>query len=158
MHKKLAARLLAAGCAAALFTGCAGPERGDGSSSSASVVSSSSTADGSDGEALAPYRKITAEEAKRMLDDDSAVVVVDVRTQEEYDAGHIEGAVLVPNESIGDTPPEQLSDLDAVLLVYCRTGVRSKQASEKLLALGYSQVYDFGGIADWPYGTVTEAS
>ena len=91
-----------------------------------------------------------------MLDDNPDALVVDVRTQEDYDAGHIAGAVLVPNETIGDAPPELLPDLDAVLLVHCRTGVRSKQAAEKLLALGYTQVYDFGGIADWPYGTVTE--
>lgn len=102
----------------------------------------------------AEYHKITPEEAKEKMDAGD-VVVVDVRTQAEYDEGHIENAVLVPNESIGDTMPAALPDLDATLLVYCRSGRRSKEASEKLVALGYRNVYDFGGILDWPYG-VTE--
>ena len=84
------------------------------------------------------------------------VVVVDVRTQEEYDEGHIKDAVLVPNESIGGTMPEALHDTDATLLVYCRSGRRSKEASDKLLALGYRNVYDFGGMIDWPYDVVKE--
>lgn len=85
--------------------------------------------------------------------DEGGVTVVDVRTAEEYAEQHIPGAVLVPNESIGDEPPAKLPDQDAVLLVHCRTGVRSKQASDKLIKLGYTQVYDFGGIVDWPYET-----
>ena len=84
------------------------------------------------------------------------VVVVDVRTQEEYDGGHIENAVLVPNESIGSEMPEALPDKEAPLLVYCRSGRRSKDAAEKLLALGYQSVYDFGGVIDWPYELVKE--
>lgn len=98
------------------------------------------------------YHKITAEEAKKMIDA-GGVTIVDVRTAEEYAEKHIPGAVLVPNESIGEEPPEQLPDQDAVLLIHCRTGVRSKQASDKLVGLGYTQIYDFGGIADWPYET-----
>ena len=104
--------------------------------------------------ATAEYIKITAYEAKNMMDD-SNVIVVDVRTLEEYTESHIQGAILIPNESISDTLPDQLSDIDAQILVYCRTGNRSAQASEKLIALGYTHVYDFGGIIDWPYGTVT---
>ena len=101
------------------------------------------------------YHKITAEEAKQMIDEGS-VTVVDVRTQEEYDAKHIPGAILVPNESIGSEQPEALPDKEAVLLIHCRTGIRSKQASEKLVSLGYTHVYDFGGIESWPYDTVSE--
>ncbi|WP_082020978.1 rhodanese-like domain-containing protein [Candidatus Soleaferrea massiliensis] len=100
------------------------------------------------------YHKITAEEAKKMMDE-GGVTVVDVRTQQEYEERHIPNAVLVPNETISDTPPQQLQDKDAVLLVYCRTGVRSKQASEKLVSMGYTKVYDMGGIVDWSYDTVS---
>ena len=101
------------------------------------------------------YHKITAEEAKQMMDEDN-VTVVDVRTADEYAAGHIPGSILVPVESIGDAKPEELPDTEAVLLVHCRTGIRSKRASDQLVELGYKHVYDFGGIVDWPYETVKE--
>lgn len=103
----------------------------------------------------AAYHKITAEQAKEMIEA-GGVTVVDVRRADEYAAGHIPSSVLVPNEVIGTEQPEALPDLDAVLLVYCRTGVRSKQASDKLVEMGYQNVYDFGGIVDWPYEIVTE--
>lgn len=98
------------------------------------------------------YHKITAEEAKEMMDAGD-VTVVDVRRAEEYEQAHIPGAVLVPNESIGEEQPEELPDKDAAILVHCRTGVRSKQASDKLVKMGYTNIYDFGGIVDWPYET-----
>ncbi len=100
------------------------------------------------------YQKITAEQAFLMIRDIENAAVVDVRTQEEYDAGHIEGAVLVPNESIVDAQPAVLPDKEQILLVYCRSGVRSEDAAKKLLKLGYAYVYDFGGIIDWPYDVV----
>lgn len=103
----------------------------------------------------ATYHKISAEEAYEMMASQE-VVVVDVRTREEYDSGHIENAVLVPNESIGSEMPEALPDKEATLLIYCRSGRRSKQAAEKLLKLGYQNVYDFGGVIDWPYELVKE--
>lgn len=103
----------------------------------------------------AAYHKISAEEAYEMMASQE-VVVVDVRTQEEYDGGHIENAVLVPNESIGSEMPEALPDKEATLLIYCRSGRRSKDAAQKLLALGYQSVYDFGGVIDWPYELVKE--
>lgn len=103
------------------------------------------------------YHKITAGQAKEKIDA-GGVTVVDVRTKEEYAAGHIPGAVLVPNESIAGEPPAALPDKDAVLLVHCRTGVRSKQAADKLAAMGYTQVYDFGGIVDWTYPTESGAA
>ena len=99
----------------------------------------------------AEYHKISAEEAYEMMASQE-VVVVDVRTREEYDSGHIENAVLVPNESIGSEMPETLPDKEATLLIYCR----SKDAAQKLLALGYQSVYDFGGVIDWPYELVKE--
>lgn len=101
------------------------------------------------------YHKIDAEEAKRMMDEEE-VVIVDVRRIDEYETSHIPGAVLIPNEDIGEAEPEKLPDKDAVLVVYCRTGVRSKEASEKLVKLGYKNVYDMGGIMSWPYETITE--
>ena len=103
----------------------------------------------------AAYQKISAEEAYEMMASQE-VVVVDVRTREEYDGGHIPNAILVPNESIGDDMPEALPDKEATLLIYCRSGRRSKEASEKLLKLGYKSIYEFGGIIDWPYELVKE--
>ena len=100
----------------------------------------------------AAYHKISAEEAYEMMASQE-VVVVDVRTREEYDGGHIENAVLVPNESIGSKMPETMPDKEVTLLIYCR---RSKDAAQKLLALGYQSVYDFGGVIDWPYELVKE--
>jgi len=101
------------------------------------------------------FTTISAEEAKKMIDAGN-VTIVDVRTIMEYREQHIPGSVLVPNESIGTEAPAELPDKDAVLLVHCRSGVRSKEACTKLAALGYTQVYDFGGIIDWPYETVSE--
>lgn len=126
-------------CISALFTAC----------SFARNNASDSEAENS------PYHKISAEEAKDMIDSGD-VTVVDVRTEEEYNEAHIPGAVLVSNESISSEPPEALPDKDGILIVYCRTGVRSRQASDKLVELGYTQVYDMGGIVDWEYETESE--
>ena len=76
-------------------------------------------------------------------------IIVDVRRQDEYNEGHIPGAVLIPNESITDKQPEELPDLDRIILVYCRSGRRSKEASQKLADMGYTNVYEFGGINTW---------
>ena len=103
----------------------------------------------------AAYQKISAEDAYEMMVSQE-VVIVDVRTPEEYDGGHIPNAILVPNESIGDDMPEALPDKEATLLIYCRSGRRSKEASEKLLKLGYKSIYEFGGVIDWPYELVKE--
>ncbi|UWG97110.1 rhodanese-like domain-containing protein [Dehalobacter sp. DCM] len=104
--------------------------------------------------ARAEYHKLTAEEAKARIDSGDSVLVVDVRTQEEFNAKHIPGAVLIPNETITDAQPELLPDLDVEILIYCRSGNRSAQAASKLAQLGYTKVYDFGGINNWPYDTV----
>ena len=101
--------------------------------------------------ASSAYHKISASKAKTMMEE-GGVIIVDVRTQAEYDEGHIANAILIPNETIGSTQPSLLPDKDAVILVYCRSGNRSKQAADKLVAMGYTKVYDFGGIIDWPYG------
>ncbi|WP_418667252.1 rhodanese-like domain-containing protein [Allofournierella sp.] len=141
--------------AALLLTGCSA--RGAAPADSLPAASQGDAGGGAAGESAEAqaYHRITAEEAKQRMDE-GGVTVVDVRTEEEYREGHIPGAVLVPNETIGSEPPEALPDLDAVLLVHCRTGVRSKQAANKLVEMGYTQVYDFGGIRDWPYDIVTE--
>ena len=93
--------------------------------------------------------QIDQETAKRMMEADDGHVIVDVRRQDEYDAGHIPGAVLIPNESIVDERPSELPDLEQVILIYCRSGNRSKQAAQKLADLGYRNIYEFGGITTW---------
>ena len=101
------------------------------------------------------YKKITPEDAKARIDSGDEIIILDVRTEEEYNSGHIPNAILIPNETITDKTPDLLSNLDAEILVYCRSGNRSAQAAKKLIAIGYTNVYDFGGIIDWPYDTVT---
>ena len=101
------------------------------------------------------YRQISQDEAMEMMARDDGHVVVDVRRQDEYDTGHIPDAILIPNESIGCDPPEALPDYDQIILIYCRTGNRSKQAAEKLAAMGYTNIYEFGGINTWTGDIVT---
>ncbi|MEL7660900.1 rhodanese-like domain-containing protein [Acetobacterium wieringae] len=98
--------------------------------------------------------KITAEEAKVMIDEGKNLVILDVRTQEEYNEGHIENAVLIPDTEISAKSSTVLADSNQTILVYCRTGRRSAEAAKKLVDLGYSNIYDFGGIVDWPYEVV----
>ena len=100
------------------------------------------------------YKKISSEEAKARIDSGDEVIIVDVRTVEEFKSGYIPNAILIPNESIGKTRPELLPDLDAEILIYCRSGNRSALAANKLIAMGYTKVYDFGGINDWTYDIV----
>ena len=95
------------------------------------------------------YIQISQEEAAEMMKKDDGHIIVDVRRQDEYDAGHIPGAVCIPSESIGTERPSQLPDLEQIILVYCRSGNRSRQAARKLFILGYTNVYEFGGILDW---------
>ncbi|MDO4269307.1 MAG: rhodanese-like domain-containing protein [Eubacteriales bacterium] len=106
-------------------------------------------------DATAAYQTVTAEEAKKLLDENPDIVLVDVRRPDEYEESHIPGAINIPNEEIDKQQPDVLADLDAPLVIYCRTGVRSKQASDKLVDIGYTSVTDMGGIVDWPYETVS---
>ena len=100
----------------------------------------------------ASYQQITAEEAKSMMEEQPDAVILDVREQDEYDAGHIPGAVLLPVGTIDEeTAASVIPEKDTVVLVYCRSGNRSKTASQALVDLGYTQIYEFGGIKDWPY-------
>ncbi len=106
-------------------------------------------------ESKTEYRTISAEGAKALLDNGKDIVLVDVRTAEEYAEKHIPSAILIPNEDIGDSRPKELPDLDATVIIYCRSGNRSKTAAEKLIAMGYTDVRDLGGINDWQYATVS---
>lgn len=94
------------------------------------------------------YKKITAQEAQTMMDN-QAVIILDVRTQDEYDAGHIPNAILLPDFDIATKAEQVLPKKDAVILVHCRSGVRSAGAAKKLASMGYTNIYDFGGIIDW---------
>lgn len=116
-----------------LLTGCGGTE------------SNSSSEDN--------YQQISQEEAKEMMDTQD-VIILDVREQNEYDSGHIPGAVLLPVGTIDEeTAAEEIPEKDSTVLVYCRSGNRSKTASSALVELGYTNIYEFGGINTWPYET-----
>jgi len=101
------------------------------------------------------YEQITAEDAKKLMDTESDFIIVDARTEEEFAEGHIPGAILIPEYEIADRAPAELPDKDQLILVYCRSGRRSKIASQALAELGYTNVKEFGGIIGWPY-EVTE--
>ena len=97
------------------------------------------------------YRQITGKEAKEMMDTLEDCIILDVRTEQEYKMGHIPGATLIPVEVITEKAPDRLTDKNAVILVYCRSGNRSKTASQALAEMGYVNVYEFGGINTWEY-------
>lgn len=101
------------------------------------------------------YRQITMDEAVAMMEEEEGYIILDVRTAAEFDEKHIPGAINIPNETIGTDAIPELPDKDQLILVYCRSGNRSKQASEKLVKLGYTNVVEFGGIIDWPGETET---
>ena len=101
------------------------------------------------------YRQVNMDEAITMMEEGSGYIILDVRTPEEFAQKHIPGAINVANETIGTDEIPELPDKDQLILVYCRSGNRSKQASEKLVALGYTNIVEFGGINDWPGETVT---
>ena len=102
------------------------------------------------------YRQINMDEAITMMEEESGYIILDVRTPEEFAEKHIPGALNIPNETIGTEEIPELPNKEQLILVYCRSGNRSKQASEKLVALGYTNIVEFGGINDWPGETVTE--
>ena len=107
-----------------------------------------------EGKAELTYVQISQEEAKRIMDTEESFIIIDARTEEEFAQGHIEGAILIPEYEIASRAEKELPDQDALILVYCRSGRRSKIASEELVKLGYTNVKEFGGIIDWPYETV----
>ena len=117
--------------AALLLTGCTAPEK-EGT-----------------------YAQISMDTAVALMEEETGYIILDVRTPEEFADRHIPGAINIPNETIGSAEIPELPDKDQLILVYCRSGNRSKQASEKLVALGYTNIVEFGGINDWPGETVT---
>lgn len=102
------------------------------------------------------YKTISAQEAKKQMEEGNPITIIDVRTQEEYESGHIKDAINIPLETIGKSRTEMLPDQEARIMVYCRSGVRSKRAAKQLIENGYTDVIDFGGINDWSYGTVID--
>lgn len=137
-----------------ILNGCATTNKQVAEGQSNGTQSNETLSSNSQNNEKGTFKTITAEEAKKMMDSGDPYVLVDVRTQAEFDEKHIEGAILIPNDTIDTDMPSQLSDKEAVILVYCRSGARSRQASEKLAAMGYTNVYNFGGISDWPYETL----
>ena len=101
------------------------------------------------------YRQVNAEEAATMMEEERGYIILDVRTAQEYSEKHIPGAINIPNETIGTEDIPELPDKEQLILVYCRSGNRSKQASEKLVKLGYTNIVEFGGINDWTGETVS---
>ena len=123
--------------AALIFTGC-------GSSADDKTAGDKKT-----------YRQVSPEEAAAMMEEESDYIILDVRTQEEYETAHIPGAICIPNETIGTEDIPELPDKEQLILVYCRSGNRSKQASEKLAKQGYTNIVEFGGINSWTGETVS---
>jgi rhodanese-related sulfurtransferase len=97
------------------------------------------------------YQKISTEEGKKMLEEDNNIILLDVRTQEEFDSGHIPGSILIPYDTILENSKEKLKDKEQTIIIYCRSGRRSAIAANDLIKIGYKNVYDMGGIIDWPY-------
>ena len=128
------------------LTGCFGAPangngNGNGNGSNATNDSSNSSS----------YQQVDAETAKELMDTENDRVILDARTQAEYDQGHIPGAILIPHDTVATAAEDALPDKDQLILVYCRSGNRSKQASQELVDLGYTNVIEFGGINNWPY-------
>jgi len=111
--------------------------------------------DNSDSTKASGYINIQPEEAKKRLDSEKGIILLDVRTHEEYNEKHIPNSLLIPVDVIEKEAPSKLTDKNAIIFVYCRSGRRSVTASEALLKLGYTNVYNLGGIIDWPYETET---
>ena len=112
------------------------------------------TACDGENEKVPNYEQITAEQAKSIMDTEKDYVIIDARTEDEFAEGHIENAILIPEYEISTRAEKDLPDKAQLILVYCRSGRRSKIASEELVKLGYTNVKEFGGIIDWPYEVV----
>ena len=119
-----------------------------------SFTACSGSVNGSANSTEATYEQITAEQAKKLMDTQTDYIILDTRTEEEFAESHIENAILIPHYEIADRAEKELPNKDQLILVYCRSGNRSKQASQALAELGYTNVKEFGGIIDWEYGVV----
>lgn len=128
------------------LTGCFGAaagSNGNGNSNGSNATNDSSNS--------SSYQQVDAETAKELMDTEDDYVILDARTQAEYDEAHIPGAILIPHDTVTTAAEDALPDKDQLILVYCRSGNRSKQASQTLVDLGYTNVVEFGGINSWPY-------
>lgn len=142
MHRRtfLIAASLASIVSLAELTGCLGAAAGSNGSNATNDSGSS-----------ASYQQVNAETAKELMDTEDDYVILDVRTQAEYDESHIPGAILIPHDTVATAAEDAPPDKGQLILVYCRSGNRSKQASQALVDLGYTNVVEFGGINSWPY-------
>lgn len=122
------------------LTGCFGAPTGDNGNTNSDSGSNSNS-----------YQQVDTEAAKELMDTEDDYVILDARTQTEYDEGHIPGAILIPHDTVATAAENALSDKDQLILVYCRSGNRSKEVSQALVDLGYTNVVEFGGINSWPY-------
>ncbi len=144
----LIAASLAGAISLAGLTACFGAAAGSSGNAGIGNVGSDS---GGSGNSSSSYQQVDAETAKELMDTEDDYVILDVRTQAEYDEGHIPGAILIPHDTVTTAAEDALPDKDQLILVYCRSGNRSKQASQTLVDLGYTNVVEFGGIYSWPY-------
>lgn len=130
------------------LTGCFGAPSGNNGNADKGNVGRDN---GGSGNSSNSYQQVNAETAKKLMDTEDDYVILDARTQAEYDEGHIPGAILIPHDTVATAAEDALPDKDQLILVYCRSGNRSKQASQTLVDLGYTNVVEFGGINSWPY-------
>ena len=164
MNKRYYAAGLLAALGSVVLIGCGTGQTGMGSAdktegmasemsgstmSAEMVAGAGETADSADAQMDASVQNIDQETAKKMMEKDDGHIILDVRTKEEYAAGHIPGAINLPNEDIQDQKPEVLPDTDQIILIYCRSGHRAGLAAEKLAKLGYKKLYNFGGVNTW---------
>ena len=127
--------------------------------SAATSTSASSDAANSAASTNAPaggYQRVSGAEAAKIMESETGYIVVDARTHDEFAQGHVPGAICIPVQEIGTTPPAELPDKDQMILIYCRSGNRSVQAADKLVAMGYTNIVEFGGLAGWPGAPVTD--
>ena len=144
----LIAASLAGAISLAGLTGCFGAPSGNNGNAGKGNVGRDN---GGSGNSSNSYQQVDAETAKKLMDTEDDYVILDARTQTEYDEGHIPGAILIPHDTVATAAEDALPDKDQLILVYCRSGNRSKQASQTLVDLGYTNVVEFGGINSWPY-------
>ena len=127
-----------------LFSSCSGTENNETTNSTTEATINNTLG----------YEQISGEQAKHLMDTEKDYIIIDARTEEEFNEGHIEGAILIPEYEIGERAEKELLDKEQFLLVYCRSGRRSKIAAQALADLGYTNVKEFGGIIDWQYEIV----
>ena len=150
MHRRtfLIAASLASIVSLAGLTGCLGAAAGSNGNGNSNSNESNATNNSSN---FSSYQQVDAETAKKLMDTEDDYVILDALTQAEYDESHIPGAILIPHDTVTTAAEDALPDKGQLILVYCRSGNRSKQASQALVDLGYTNVVEFGGINSWPY-------